>query len=193
MSKKLFVLFVVVILVGSITCLVIYDKNVIKNEEARNKEMENIEIIDDGYDETEDVDEEQDTEDIGNDETIGSLVIEKINLNGKVKEGSTTEVLKDYIGHIEETSKYDGNVGLAAHNRGNEHSYFARINELEPGDEIKYQTQYGQRIYKVDYKKEILETDWEPLKSSDINKLTLITCIKNKVNQRLCLQATEIK
>ena len=64
---------------------------------------------------------------------------------------------------------------------------------MEPGDEIKYQTQYGQRIYKVDYKKEILETDWEPLKSSDINKLTLITCIKNKVNQRLCLQATEIK
>ena len=59
MSKKLFVLFVVVILVGSITCLVIYDKNVIKNEEARNKEMENIEIIDDGYDETEEVDEEQ--------------------------------------------------------------------------------------------------------------------------------------
>ena len=87
--------------------------------------------------------------------------------------------------------KFDGNVGLAAHNRGNKYSYFARINELDNGDEIKYQTQYGQRTYVVNSKKEILETDWNPLKSTKENKLTLITCIKNKVNQRLCVEAVE--
>ena len=59
----------------------------------------------------------------------------------------SNEVLKDYIGHIEETAKYDGNVGLAAHNRGNEHSYFARINELELGDEIIYKTKFEERKY----------------------------------------------
>ena len=180
MNKKLFVLFVVLILAISLISLVLYDKQVLEKEE-------NNEAIENNKNVTEDINSSEE------DVVLGTLKIEKINLNGPIKEGSSSEILKGDIGHIEETSKYDGNVGLAAHNRGNEHSYFARINELEPGDEIKYQTQYGQRIYKVDYKKEILETDWEPLKSSDINKLTLITCIKNKVNQRLCLQATEIK
>ena len=122
---------------------------------------------------------------------IGSLKIEKINLNGTVKEGSTNEILRDYIGHIEETAKYDGNVGLAAHNRGNKYSYFARINELEPGDEIVYTTKYGERKYIVDTKKEILETDWSNLEGTSDNRLTLITCIKNKVNQRLCVQAVQ--
>ena len=115
----------------------------------------------------------------------------QINLNGTVKEGSTNEILRDYIGHIEETAKYDGNVGLAAHNRGNKYSYFARINELEPGDEIVYTTKYGERKYIVDTKKEILETDWSNLEGTSDNRLTLITCIKNKVNQRLCVQAVQ--
>ena len=132
------------------------------------------------------------TEDDGFEEDlIGSLKIEKINLNGTVKEGSTNEILRDYIGHIEETAKYDGNVGLAAHNRGNKYSYFARINELEPGDEIVYTTKYGERKYIVDTKKEILETDWSKLEGTTDNRLTLITCIKNKVNQRLCVQAVQ--
>ena len=132
------------------------------------------------------------TEDDGfDDELIGTLKIEKIDLDGTVKEGSTNEILKDYIGHIEETAKYDGNVGLAAHNRGNKYSYFARINELEPGDEIVYTTKYGERKYIVNSKKEILETDWRQLEGTQDNRLTLITCIKNKVNQRLCVQAVQ--
>ncbi len=136
--------------------------------------------------------EQEITEDDGFDEDIiGSLIINKINLNGTIKEGSTSEILKDYIGHIEETAKYDGNVGLAAHNRGNQYSYFARINELELGDEIIYQTKYGERKYVVDSKNEILETDWSKLEGTKENRLTLITCIKNKVNQRLCVQAIQ--
>ena len=91
----------------------------------------------------------------------------------------------------EETAKYDGNIGLAAHNRGNEYSYFARINELVPGDEIIYQTKFGERKYIVNTLTEILETDWSLLEQDQTNKLTLITCIKNKVNQRLCVQAVE--
>ena len=69
------------------------------------------------------------------DSILGILTIEKINLQAKVKEGSTTQILAKYIGHISETNKYDGNVGLAAHNRLNKYSYFARLNELELNDE----------------------------------------------------------
>ena len=45
--------------------------------------------------------------------------------------------------------------------------------------------------YIVQDKKEILETDWSMLKQTKDNRLTLITCIKNKVNQRLCVQAVQ--
>ena len=182
MNKKIFVLFIVLILIVAIGFLFSYDKKVIEQEKQNTSEQ---------LDNTEDVEQEVTEDDGFKEDLIGSLKIEKINLNGTVKEGSTNEILRDYIGHIEETAKYDGNVGLAAHNRGNKYSYFARINELEPGDEIVYTTKYGERKYIVDTKKEILETDWSKLEGTTDNRLTLITCIKNKVNQRLCVQAVQ--
>ena len=182
MNKKIFVLFIVLILIVAIGFLFSYDKKVIEQEKQNTSEQ---------LDNTEDVEQEVTEDDGFEEDLIGSLKIEKINLNGTVKEGSTNEILRDYIGHIEETAKYDGNVGLAAHNRGNKYSYFARINELEPGDEIVYTTKYGERKYIVDTKKEILETDWSNLEETSDNRLTLITCIKNKVNQRLCVQAVQ--
>lgn len=184
MNKKIFVLFIVLILIVAIGFLFSYDKKVIEQEKQNTSEQ---------LDNTEDVEQEVTEDDGFEEDLIGSLKIEKINLNGTVKEGSTNEILRDYIGHIEETAKYDGNVGLAAHNRGNKYSYFARINELEPGDEIIYTTKYGERKYIVDTKKEILETDWSNLEGTSDNRLTLITCIKNKVNQRLCVQAVQEK
>ena len=182
MNKKIFVLFIVLILIVAIGFLFSDDKKVIEQEKQNTSEQ---------LDNTEDVEKEVTEDDGFEEDLIGSLKIEKINLNGTVKEGSTNEILRDYIGHIEETAKYDGNVGLAAHNRGNKYSYFARINELEPGDEIVYTTKYGERKYIVDTKKEILETDWSNLEGTSDNRLTLITCIKNKVNQRLCVQAVQ--
>ncbi len=118
--------------------------------------------------------------------------MKKYGLNAKVKEGSNEQVLKEYVGHIENTAIYDGNVGLAGHNRGNKYSYFARINELENGDIITYKTKFFTRNYKVDNIQTILETDWSLLEDTSQNKLTLTTCIANKKVQRLCVQATEI-
>lgn len=118
--------------------------------------------------------------------------MKRFGLKAKVKEGSDSNVLKYYIGHIENTATYDGNVGLAGHNRGNQYSYFARINELEKGDIITYQTRFYTRNYKVDNIQTILETDWSLLEDTEQNKLTLITCIANKRVQRLCVQATEV-
>lgn len=175
MYKKLFVLFIVLILLISLVGLVAYNQKKLNKENTNNI--------------TEEITQEK-TEEFG-EEIMGRLIIKKIDLNGEIREGSSQEILKDYIGHIEETAKYDGNIGLAAHNRGNQYSYFARINELEVGDEIIYQNKYGDKKYKVSQKKDILETDWSMLENSSENKLTLITCIKNRVNQRLCVQAVE--
>ena len=128
------------------------------------------------------------------DENIsGTLIIEKIDLKAPVKEGSTQDILKKYIGHMTETSKYDGNVGLAAHNRGNQYSYFARINELSKGDKIIYKTKFYERTYIVNSKAVIYDTDWSYLQPTKDNRITMITCIKDKPNQRLCVQAIEAK
>lgn len=132
-------------------------------------------------------------EKIEDESVLGILTIEKINLKATVKEGSTQEILKEYIGHLPETAKYDGNIGLAAHNRLNKYSYFARLNELEKGDKIIYQTKFNTRVYEISKKTVIYDTDWSYLKNTKDNRITMITCIKNKPNQRLCVQAIEQK
>lgn len=131
------------------------------------------------------------TEDVWDDSVLGIITIEKIGLNATVKEGTTSDILLEYVGHIENTATYDGNIGLAGHNRGCKNSYFARLNELKIGDEIRYKTKFYERTYVVDNIQVILETDWSLLQSTEENKLSLITCITNKRKQRLCVQATE--
>ena len=188
MYKKILVLFCVLIIFFLVGCAVNLGYNMVKedkisnvktNEEIINKEQENV------------IENILETKVESKEAILGTLIIEKIGLEAKVKEGSTQEILKNYIGHIEETALYDGNIGLAAHNRGNEYSYFARLNELEIGDTIKYETPYGIKEYAVETISEILETDWRLLANTDKNKITLITCISNKINLRLCVQAVE--
>ena len=135
--------------------------------------------------------ETEELEEIVDDNILGILIIDKIGLKAKVKEGSTTEILKQYIGHMPETSKYEGNIGLAAHNRGTAYAYFARLNELEKGDKIIYKTKFYERTYIVTKKKVIYDTDWSLLQNTKDNRITMITCIANKPNQRLCVQAIE--
>lgn len=191
MKKTLFVLLIMAILAGALSALFIYDKKILEQEENGQIVDENQMIQDKSFENAQTINEKEQDENTQQDEILGKLIINKISLNGEVKEGCSSEILEEYIGHIEETSKFDGNVGLAAHNRGNKYSYFARINELDNGDEIIYQTKYGTKKYIVTNKKEILETDWSMLKNTKENKLTLITCIRNKVNQRMCVQAIE--
>ncbi len=131
-------------------------------------------------------------EDILEEDVLGILTIDKIGLKATVREGSDNVILKNYIGHIENTAIYDGNIALAAHNRGNKYSYFARLNELEEGDIVVYKTKFYTRQYKVNSIKAIFETDLSVLENTEENKITMITCIANKKNQRLCVQATEI-
>ena len=132
-------------------------------------------------------------EEIIDESILGILTIEKIGLKAKVKEGSTQDILMKYIGQMPETAKYEGNIGLAAHNRGTKYSYFARLNELEKGDKIVYKTKFYERTYIVTKKVVIYDTDWSYLQTTKDNRITMITCIANKPNQRLCIQAVEEK
>ena len=122
-----------------------------------------------------------------------SLEIPKINLKATIKEGTDEENLNKYIGHFEETALINGNIGLAAHNRGYKVNYFSRIKELDIGDKIFY-TFNGQKVeFEVKNCGIIEETDWSKLENTKDTKLTLITCVENKPEQRRFVQAEKIK
>lgn len=128
-----------------------------------------------------------------NEEEIWQIEIPKIDLIAPISEGTSQEVMLEFIGHFENTSIWNGNVGLAAHNRGYPINYFSRLKELKKGDKVVYKTKYGIKTYSVKTILTIEDTDWSYLQKTKENKITLITCVENKPSQRLCVQATEIK
>ncbi len=121
------------------------------------------------------------------------IFISKINLEAPILEGTSQEILRQAVGHFETTSKWNGNVALAAHNRGYQSNFFQELKRLEVGDVISYQTEQGRRTYHVTWKGYIKETDFSYLKETKDNTLTLITCVENVPEYRLCVQAQEIK
>lgn len=123
---------------------------------------------------------------------IGTLTIPKINLYDiDICESVELETLSYAIGHFENTSIYEGNIGLASHNAGTNANYFADINKLQKGDEIYYKTKYGTKRYIVNTIVEIDSYDWSYLEQTEDNRITLITCVASKPNIRLCIQGIE--
>ncbi|MCI8654894.1 MAG: class D sortase [Clostridia bacterium] len=119
------------------------------------------------------------------------IEIPKISLTAPISEGTSTNILNEYVGHFEETQNIQGNIGLAAHNRGYPVNYFARIKELKEGDEIIYIFGENKKEYKVTLNIQISDIDWSYLENTEENKITLITCIENKPEYRRCVQAIE--
>ena len=125
------------------------------------------------------------------DGSLGRLKIPSLGLSVKVYEDESMESLAKGAGHFKSTSCWDGNVGLAGHNRGVA-NHFGKIHTLEDGDKITYTTKLGTRTYEVFYVGQIEETDFSRLGRSSENMITLITCVRNVPEMRWCVQAREI-
>lgn len=126
------------------------------------------------------------------DDEIGSLTIPDILLdNAPIRESVELSTLSQTIGHFPSTSIYEGNVGLASHNSGNQGDSFKNLKNIKVGSEIFYQTNYGTKRYVVTVKEIISEEDWSYLKETEDNRITLITCVKGQKDKRLCVQAVE--
>ncbi len=125
------------------------------------------------------------------DGSIGTLIIDDIGLRERIYETVELDTLAKGIGHFSETSMWDGNVSLAAHNRGSA-SYFADIDKLDIGDVIKYTTKEGTRNYKVYSVQKISETDTSVLMDTYDNTITLITCVRNDRDYRWCVKGVEV-
>lgn len=122
-----------------------------------------------------------------------TIMIPKINLEAEISEGTDQIIMNKYVGHFEETSKAEGNIGLAAHNRGYAVNYFSRLKELKIGDKIYYKYFETEKIYEVNKLKIIEDTNWSYLEQTDDNKITLITCVENEPMYRRCIQGIEVK
>lgn len=125
---------------------------------------------------------------------IWKIQIPAINLDANVEEGTTQNVIAKNVGHFTKTSTLNGNIGLAAHNRGiGVESYFKNIKNLNLGDEIIYQKDDQIKRYSVAKNVIIDETDWTYLQNTNDNRITLITCVENQPEYRRCIQGVEIK
>ena len=119
---------------------------------------------------------------------IGTLQIPELDLTVRVYEGTADSALAKGAGHFKETSIWNGNVCLAAHNRG-VNDYFGEIHTLDYGDRIKLTTKKGTRTYRVYNVEKISVYDTSHLQGTSDNILTLITCVRNQPDYRWCVQA----
>jgi LPXTG-site transpeptidase (sortase) family protein len=156
-----------------------------------NKDSENIVVGDNiDLDDTPIENVEQDI--IHYDDEIGTLTIPDILLdNAPIRESVELSTLSETIGHFPSTSIYEGNVGLASHNSGNQGDFFKNLKKIKIGSEIYYQTNYGTKRYVVTVKEIIDEEDWSYLQETEDNRITLITCVAGQKEKRLCVQAVE--
>lgn len=208
------ILALLIVFLGSFFFEKVWDKNVVSNsinigyletEEEKTedkKEVDNLNKVIESVNElnsTNKVNKKESAmlKQINEDEIIYNkkwyLEIEKIDLIAEISEGTEESVLDDYIGHFSETPVNVGNVGLAAHNRGYKNNYFSRLKELKIGDKINYYINGHKFEYEVSEILIIYETDWEKLKDTKDNRITMITCIENREKYRLCVQAKRVK
>nr|WP_326183635.1 class D sortase [uncultured Oscillibacter sp.] len=124
--------------------------------------------------------------------SLGTLKIPAIGLSVKIYQGTGSSTLAKGAGHFEETSIWDGNVALAAHNRG-VNSHFGQIHTLEVGDQITLTTKLGTRTYEVTSVSKVSETDRSALAASTQNMITLYTCVRDQRDQRWCVQGIEVR
>jgi len=131
----------------------------------------------------------------GREEKIEEWKIEipAISLVANISEGTDEETLNKFVGHFTLTPKDDGNVGLAAHNRGYQVNYFENLKKLKGGEKIVYTYGNFKKTYEVNKNIKISDTDWSYLENSNENKITLITCIENEPEYRRCVQAIEME
>lgn len=122
--------------------------------------------------------------------SLGRIEIPALGLSVRIYQGTDSKTLTKGVGHFEDTSIWEGNVCLAAHNRG-ANSYFGQIHTLDIGDKITLTTKLGTRSYHVMDVSKVSETDRSGLADSGENMLTLYTCVRNQRDQRWCVTAVE--
>lgn len=107
-------------------------------------------------------------------ETLGRLEIRRLGVSAVVRAGSDAKTLRLAIGHIPGTALPGdgGNVGLAAHRD----TFFRRLGDVRPGDEVDVVTPDGAFTYVVEGTRIVDPKDVWVLDPTERPALTLVTC-----------------
>lgn len=115
-----------------------------------------------------------------NSNTLGVLVIEKIDVRLPILEDATEDNMKVAATHLVETATLgtEGNSAIAAHRAHKKGRLFNRLGELEIGDHLEVTLVSGTEIhYTVDQISVVEPNDLSVLKDPNLGQvLTLITC-----------------
>lgn len=109
---------------------------------------------------------------------LGILRIPSIDSEEPVKEGVTKSSLHAALGHEPETA-YPGEMGncvIAGHRNYTFGTYFNRLNEVQVGDMIYFDTRTETYAYQVSEIQVVEPDDLEILDDRDSEQLTLYTC-----------------
>lgn len=123
------------------------------------------------------------------------MTIEDIGIfDNDIIEGISDNDLKSNICHFPNTATFNGNICIAAHNYSIPSSdLFKNLQNIHIGSIIEYKNEYASRKYKVSYIDKISETDLSVLENTSENIITMITCVNDRKDIRLCVKAIEIK
>lgn len=126
------------------------------------------------------------------DGAIGTLSIGAIGLYSYIYEGTTQANMAKGVAHFPSTMGWNGNIGLAGHNRSaSGHAFFGKLKDLQIGDVVTYTTLYGTRNYVVSDISYCATTDTSGLLQDGTNKLTMYTCKANDPSVKLRVTAVE--
>lgn len=123
-----------------------------------------------------------------NDKTsaIGHLSIPAVGMDKYIYEGTGATPLSKGVGHFDCTPGWNGNIGLAGHNRGyNGRAAFIKLKDVELGDLVYYTTAYGTRTYQVTSIDAVSVNDTSGLAQDGSYKLTMYTCKANQPELKL--------
>lgn len=105
---------------------------------------------------------------------VGRIEIPRLGVSAVVRAGSDARTLRLAVGHIPGTALPGdaGNVGLAAHRD----TFFRRLGDIRPGDEVRVVTPDGTFVYRVEGSKVVEPSDVWVLDPTARPALTLVTC-----------------
>ena len=123
---------------------------------------------------------------------MGTLVIEKIDVNLPIYHGTRDEVLRKGVGHIKETALPIGGEGthavLTSHSGLNDTKLFTELNQLVEGDTFEIHVLDEILTYQVDQIKVVEPNQTEELKSvPGQDYVTLLTCTPIGINSHRLL------
>ncbi|WP_195267519.1 class C sortase [Eubacterium sp. 1001713B170207_170306_E7] len=123
---------------------------------------------------------------------MGTLLIEKINVNLPIYHGTRDEVLRKGVGHIKETSLPVGGEGshavLTSHSGLNDARLFTELDQLTEGDTFEIHVLNEILTYQVDQIKVVAPSETEELRFvPGKDYVTLLTCTPIGVNSHRLL------